>query len=224
MIRNDIHGRHAPDWAREVLARFGVNPFGEPQFRIVWGPARTYVIGGSWPDGSIEYRRMPKYGLDQKWILERWRAAVHYGTPEQWMFDTMTPEGMLAIGPFPVYGEYECSEVFSVCAGPAGYVPLEPGLVEMTARAVLMGQQRSYSDIRTQNQRDAERKQQAEDRQFDEMWESRQHAHKGGLVIGAHAKYNQQEEIEDYARRIERVGAYVDARKFRPGFDQKRSN
>lgn len=221
MIRNDIHGRHAPDWAREVLGRFGVNPYGEPHFRMVWGPARTYIIGGLWPDGKIEYRRVPKYGSDQKWILERWRAAVHYGTPEQWASDTMTPEGMFAIGPFPVYGEYESCEVFSTGKGPLGYVPLESGLIEMAARAVLMGQQRSYWDIRQNLADEYHAKEQEANANFDATWEERQHAHKGGLVIGAHAKYNQQEEIEDYERRILKAKAWIDASRFRPGFDQR---
>jgi hypothetical protein len=47
-------------------------------------------------------------------------------------------------------------------------------------------------------------------------------ASREGLTIGRYGSVNKAQEIEDMARRIERVGAFLNARKFKPGFKQKR--
>jgi hypothetical protein len=222
--RNDLRGRRAPEWAQAALAKFGTNPYGEPNFRVIWRPSRTKIIGGFFADtGRFEYRRVLKYGRDPKWCLERWRPAYMYGTAESWKFNTLTPEGLYAIGPYPAHGEYESCEVFSTEKGLSGYVPLEPGLIELTARAVVMGKINSYSDIRIA-QRDEQLAIEAEqDREFDEMWNERQMT-RPGLTIGAGGAFNKEQEIEDYARRIERAGAFVPSKDFRPGFGQFEEN
>lgn len=211
----------APAFAQAALNKFGTNPYGLPNFRIVWRPSRTYIIGGFWEDnGAFEYRRVQKYGNDPKWVLERWRPAIIYGSPELWEEQTLTPEGFLGLGPFPAHGEYESVEVFTTGRGMSGYVALEPGLIELTARCVVMGRINTYSDIRIAKRDAALAKQAEEDQRFEEHWEAQQHSHKGGLTIGAHARYNQQEEIDDYVRKLEQSGLYVDRNKFRRGFRQ----
>ena len=61
--RNDLRGRRAPEWAQGALAKFGVNPYGEPNFRVIWRPSRTKIVGGFWIDNArFEYRRMLMYG------------------------------------------------------------------------------------------------------------------------------------------------------------------
>jgi hypothetical protein len=211
--------KFAPAWATVGLRKFGCNPYGDLQFRVIWGPSRTRIIGGYWDDtGKSEYRRVPKYGLDPKWILERWRPPTIYGTPEMWDLQTSTPEGFYAIGPFPAHGEFELCERFSTCKGLAGYVPLEAGLIELTARAVWMGRINTYSDIRRIHEDEELAKERAHDQKFDEMWDERQLT-RPGLTLGPGGAFNKQAEIDDYARRIERAGAYVGSG-FKPGFRQ----
>src|SRR5579859_5050610 len=134
----------APQWATEGLKKFGKNPYGEPNFRCIWGPSRRRIIGGYWNDnGRHEYRKTPKYGLQPRWILERWRPASLYGTPQNWEREYVTPDGFYAVGPFPSHGECESCEIFQAkddagrpIKGWRGFVPIEPGLLELTARAV----------------------------------------------------------------------------------------
>ena len=98
----------APQWAQKPLEKFGRNPYGGWNFRVVWGPSRQRIIGGYWEDnGHHEYRRTIKYSLDPKWVLERWRPATIYGDPQGWDSQTSTPDGFYGIGPFPHHGEYE---------------------------------------------------------------------------------------------------------------------
>lgn len=218
--RNDIHGKTAPEWAQAVCDRFGMNPYGEPRFRIVWGPARRCVAGGLWEkDGNvIAYKLAPKYGKVPKWVLERWRPPSAFGTPELWISQTMTPDGSLALGPFPVYGQYEFAAEFTV--GIDEYVPLEPMLIERVILKTLENSLLSEDAIRSRDKRDREQAEQRHDAEFDAMWDERQHAFKGGLTIGAHAKYNHQEEIDAYVRKLEKHRAWVPAQGFRPGFAQ----
>jgi hypothetical protein len=217
----------APSHQTVGLEKFGLNPYGQPNFRVVWAPSRTRIIGGFWEDtAQHEYRRKPKYGVSPRWILERWRPAAMYGTPEAWEREYITPDGFYAVGPFPVHGEYESCEVFQAkdeqgkaVKGWAGFVPLEPGLVELTARAVWMGRINSYSDIRIAVRDEELRKERESDRRFDQNWDEKQTLH-DGLSIGRYGFVNRAAEIDDMARRIERVGAYVRGDRFRKGFKQ----
>jgi hypothetical protein len=217
----------APAHQTVGLDKFGLNPYGERNFRVIWAPSRTRIIGGFWEDTAHhEYRRLPKYGTSPHWILERWRPAAMYGTPQAWDREYVTPDGFYAVGPFPVHGEFESCEVFQLkdengrsVKGWAGFVPLEPGLVELAARAVWMGRINSYSDIRIAVRDEELRKERESDRRFDENWKEHQSLH-SGLTIGRGGFVNRAQEIEDYARRIQRAQAFIDGRKFRRGFEQ----
>lgn len=218
----------APPYMTEGLTKFGQNPYGERNFRVVWAPSRSRILGGLWADRAVsEYRRVSKYGLTPRWILERWRPATMYGTPERWQHDYVTPDGFFSVGPFPVHGEYESCEVFQAkdelgraLKGWAGFVPIEPGLIELAARAVWMGRANSYSDIRIALRDEELKKEREKDRRFDENWAERQAAREG-LTLGYGAgSVNKANEIEDMARRIAQVGAYIHAKKFKKGFKQ----
>lgn len=177
-------------------------------------------MGGFWQDtGNSEYRLRPRYGFDPKWILERWRPAAIFGTPDSWDQQTITPDGFYSIGPFPAHGRFESCGPFSTGKGISGYVPLEPGMVELTARAVWMGRINSYGDIREVLMRQELAKERAQDETFDLMWDEQQLT-RPNLTIGAGGAFDKQKEIDDYARKIERANAFVDARQFRRGFRQ----
>ena len=217
----------APPDQTAGLNKFGVNPYGQANFRVVWAPSRMRIMGGFWADTAThEYRVVPKYGNSPRWVLERWRPGAMYGTPQSWERETVTADGFWGVGPFPVHGEYESCEVFQAkdedgraIKGWAGFVPLEPGLVELTARAVWMGRINTYSDIRIALRDEELRKERDKDQLFDQRWDERQ-ATREGLTIGRGGFVNKAAEIEDYARKIERVGKYVSAKRFKSGFKQ----
>lgn len=219
---------YAPEYATEGLKKFGKNRYGQWEFRCIWGPSRSRIMGGFWADtGKSEYRRVPKYGVQPRWILERWRSSAIYGTPQNWDREYVTPDGFYAVGPYPSHGEFESVEVFQAkddygkpIKGWAGYVPIEPGLIELTARAVWMGRINTYSDIRIALRDEELAKERRQDQNFDEMWKEKQLS-RSGLSIGAGGAFNKQQEIDDYARRLERAQAWIRRDRFRPGFAQK---
>ena len=91
------------------LDRFGKNVYGEPLYRIVWGPSRRYLVCGEWPDGSNCARWAVKYKqCGENWILEGWMSAQRFAqcSRQQWERDK------LSLGPWPERGEYEIVEPF----------------------------------------------------------------------------------------------------------------
>lgn len=129
------------------LARAGgLNRFGEPNFRAVWGWSRLTWIGGTWcdadahgnPTGRVtELREVPKYFPHDRWHIERWMPPESYGSPGQWYAQTIErADGISipALGPYPHRGEYE--HCFTL-QGPRGeFIPLSPGACEFVVRAV----------------------------------------------------------------------------------------
>jgi hypothetical protein len=211
----------APQWCARVLRRFGLNPYGQPIFRCIWGPSATKIVGGYWMDsGTSEYRVTKRYGDDPKWILERWQPASEIGTPQSWDASTLTYDGFYGIGPFPAHGRYLHCTTFSVAKGPQGYVPLEAGLVEMTARAVWMGRTLSKADIAIAERDESLAAERAQDANFDALWDEKQLSRQG-LSIGAGGAFNKAEEVADMERRIERAGVFIDGRKFKTGLKQQ---
>ncbi len=213
--------KEAPPIYRQLLSKFGKNSYGQNCFRLIWEPSRMRIFGGYWDDlGKWEYRLVQKYGTAKKWILERWRPAVVYGSPELWEQQTGSADGWLTCGPFPVHGDFECISKFAA-NNPAeeGILP-EPGLVLYTVMEHRLGQVIAESDRKRVYEDDALRKERESDQKFDDMWAEAQLT-RPGLTLGAGGAFNKQQEIDDYARRIEKANAYVNARRFAPGFRQQ---
>jgi hypothetical protein len=87
-----------------------------------------------------------------------------------------------------------------------------------------MGRINSYSDIRITRRDEALKEEREKDQKFDQRW-AEQQAIREGLTLGYGGKSaNKSAEIDDYARRIEKVVGRLGkdyARKFRPGFKQR---
>lgn len=218
---------YAPAWATTGLGKFRKTPYGECEFRVIWGPSKQRIIGGYWEDnGKIEYRLLPQYGNNPRWIMERWRPPSLYGTPQSWNDQTLTPEGMLGLGPFPHRGRFEHIATFGLSdsherpvKGWAGYVPLEAGLVELMARYTWMGRCATYWELKREHEDALLAKERQHDQNFDDMWDERQLT-RPGLTLGAGGAFNKDAAIQDYERRIERNHAFVDGSRFRPGMKQ----
>ena len=124
----------------------GLNRYGEPNYRAVWGWNRLAWIGGKFEDRDehgallrvrVELRREPKYPAVNRWHIERWLPSETYGSPRAWYSQTIERENgssIPSLGPYPSRGEYE--HCFTL-EGPDGeFVQLTPTAAEHIARAI----------------------------------------------------------------------------------------
>ena len=138
----------APEAVVRRLERAGgLNRFGEPNYRAVWGWNRLAWIGGKFQErdpetGALvrevaELRQEPRYPAVNRWHIERWVPPDLYGSPRTWYAQTVEIAGgqsIPALGPYPSRGEYE--HCFTL-EGPRGeFVQLTPTVAEYVARAI----------------------------------------------------------------------------------------
>lgn len=125
--------RPVPQYLKNFIKmRSGLNQFGEPRYRLVWGPDRYEQAAGEWlewddnlgvndrnyvnrkgedlnkPLRIVEdLRWIPKYPVKDKWVLEKWLPAESFGDPETW-FKAVSPSGKYPLlGKYPYEGDYE---------------------------------------------------------------------------------------------------------------------
>lgn len=70
---------------------------------------------------DVGQQLVPLYNLEG-WILEKWRPASTFGSPEEW--NRYQFAGVAALGPYPYQGDYE------MIAGPTPHMPSELQLEE----------------------------------------------------------------------------------------------
>ena len=114
----------APTHYPYPMSRFGLNPYGQPMWRIVFADSVRRLVGGRWPDGAEEYRMAKVYTgphAKGRWVLESWISAEeHTGcTCEEYPLKFQSPGCSITIQsePYPHEGTYVERHIFSV-AGP----------------------------------------------------------------------------------------------------------
>jgi len=163
------HHTPPPEVVRELSLAGGLNPYGDPLFRVIWGYDRIVPIYGEWQEwgnyhakltdkftGHREYRKfmklersvietrlVPKYLPGNCWHLEMWRPPQDYGTREQWEEVGREIVGGLTIdaaGPYPERGEYElCYPLTSDGTSHGTPIPLVIDVVADIVRMIVMG-------------------------------------------------------------------------------------
>ena len=127
--------KEVPSWITERIGALGgMNQFGRPNYRVIWGGNRTHRVGGKFkdviyvrsnvigdPDKAIvtevaDIRTLLKYH-PFRWHLERWLPPEAYGTREEWYEQTWDPEcGFHTQGDYPAEGDYEHIFYLGMCA------------------------------------------------------------------------------------------------------------
>jgi hypothetical protein len=140
------------------MARFGLNPHGEPLYRVVFAPTVRRMIFGEFADGYVGARVRRSYpALGNKWILEKWISGWDDTKMSPAEYETWGPRdpksGLLINGPYPYLGTYNEVYTFDNTEDVSG-VHL---IVEMVER----GAKRSASEVAANN-RELDQKQEKE--------------------------------------------------------------
>lgn len=161
---------------REITLAGGLNRFGQPNFRVVWGFNRIVPMSGSWEkwehmrgtlldketgimgsrefirlaESVVETRQVPKYLPANCWHLEGWCPPEDYGTPETWRKageEVVAGMTIDTAGEYPAHGEYEL--VLPITADFSGCgkpLPLNTALIANIVGMVRAGRER-YSFV-----------------------------------------------------------------------------
>lgn len=91
-----------PEWIQEMLTSiFGVNDFGDPLYRIIWG--MTPIRRVSKPEGGYEDRSCNT----PAWLLQRWMSPAKWGSPQLFDLINKDPANNQLLFPYPEFGTYE---------------------------------------------------------------------------------------------------------------------
>jgi hypothetical protein len=100
-----------PESVEHALVDFGgLNIYGQPNYRIVWGWQRGDWFGGEW---RLKYQDRDRH--KERWHLEKWVPAESFGSPEKWYQSAIMDVGgepMNVLGEFPGNGDYVRVVVF----------------------------------------------------------------------------------------------------------------
>jgi hypothetical protein len=101
-----LEQNECPAWFQAELSRIGgLNDYGEPMFRVIWGASAMRISGGHWHGWGTGYREISEGG--NSWLLQLWQAPECYGTPFAYYHanrDEAT--GLQTCGEFPYSGRY----------------------------------------------------------------------------------------------------------------------
>jgi hypothetical protein len=168
--------RQCPEEFQERLTQmFGVNQFGDPHFKIVWGQSQFIRLGNRWLDRDgvwrTEYRDTYQCSGNPGWVIMRWKAPFEYGTPESYYgstydFDT----DLFMVGEYPWRGRYEvlqslnCKEVIDGKLV-IDYFPLSHYMIDQIIPMMLAFQALSQEqkDVARQAAKEAQDKKDTED-------------------------------------------------------------
>jgi hypothetical protein len=106
-----LPGRERREPAREYVQHInavgGLNRFGQPNFRIVWGENETDVVYGTDANGKQGRHIILKHGGVPAWFIECWKPPECFGTPQFWYEATWDWElDAPKIGEYPSRGLY----------------------------------------------------------------------------------------------------------------------
>lgn len=116
------------EYQAHVTAVGGLNRFGDPNFRLVWGQTETEIVRGKDASGREGQHVIFKHGGIPAWFMESWKPPECFGTPELWYAMSWDEEAQThTLGEFPWRGLYmPCSfnlYVKRVVGGGIRYAP-----------------------------------------------------------------------------------------------------
>jgi hypothetical protein len=97
-----------PEYQARLTQAGGVNRYGEPLYKLVWGEAHSTRAGGYWEhEGFTGYKDV--YLNDTPcWLLLEWHDPIEYGSPTLWYMDNYDEAtGLQTLGEFPYKGDYK---------------------------------------------------------------------------------------------------------------------
>jgi hypothetical protein len=95
------------EYQAHLTALGGLNRFGLPNFRLVWGQTETELVRGRDANGREGQHIVFKHGGIPAWFMESWKPPECFGTPELWYAMSWDAETQThTLGEYPWSGLY----------------------------------------------------------------------------------------------------------------------
>jgi hypothetical protein len=170
-----------PEFQERIDKAVGVNRYGGPLWKIVWGQTATFRAGGYWPhDNFLGYRQlMLSNGScsgdgEACWLICEWHPPEDYGSPAMYYFENRDEyTGLQTLGEYPHKGRYEVA--FSLKSAELRNGRMEvlhyqlDGFLFTWLLPMLQAAQRMKHKDRIDM---AAKRKAAEDKAFDDNWEA----------------------------------------------------
>lgn len=114
--------RTPEEFQARLTSMFGVNQFGGPNFKVVWGQSEFILLGNLDERDRPVYREKYLCHGQPCWNILRWKQPEFYGSPDYYFMTTYMPgrtssedpekpydsaEGFYVTGDYPWRGRYE---------------------------------------------------------------------------------------------------------------------
>jgi hypothetical protein len=86
------------------MARYGLNAYGEPLFRVVWSDSITEMLGVQKGE-EIKFDEYPSYPDIHAWILEKHQTSGEYAGSKE-AYDAKEMAAQIKLGPYPERGKF----------------------------------------------------------------------------------------------------------------------
>ena len=156
-----------PESVQKALVDFGgLNPYGQPNYRIVWGWKRGDWFAGEW---RLKYQDRARHR--ERWHLEKWVPAESFGSPEQWYQSAIMDvhgKAVNVLGEFPGNGDYVRVVIFENYST-GEYVEPDADMVREAITRNRQHAEKSKLEIRLKIQAEMDRKKKAVSEKQDEI-------------------------------------------------------
>lgn len=92
-----------PEFQQRLTDIFGVNVFGGPIYRLIWGQSNTFRVSN--PYGG--YEDQLEGSGQPAWLIQRWTPPEKWGTPEVFEIVNQDPCNAQPLFEYPEFGRYE---------------------------------------------------------------------------------------------------------------------
>ncbi len=86
------------------MARYGLNAYNEPLFRVAWSDSVIELLGVQKGE-EIKFDEYPSYPDIHAWVLEKFQTSAEYAGPRE-VYDMKEMTAAVKLGPYPERGKY----------------------------------------------------------------------------------------------------------------------
>jgi hypothetical protein len=183
------------------MARYGMNSYGEPLFRVVWSDSITDLFGVQKGE-EIKFDEYPAYPEIHAWVLEKFQTSEEYAGSKM-AYDAKEAAAAIKLGPYPERGKFVHCYTF----------PYEPtdSMISLVVRGIAASRNLTNVERKDSIMAPLLARRNRQHQRIDDIFHDAQDAFKGGAVGWdkpgiIHRKKNRKASDVQFKRSAEDIG------------------